>query len=117
MKLKAWDSNDKIMYDVFGIRWDDTNRGHQERILINHRNGFLWFFVKPYFVIRKPIGIVDKKGKDIYEGDLLIRFRHEEIKTVEYICGDEEDFQGYDIEQVFGKWTIIGNIYQNPKNI
>ncbi len=59
------------------------------------------------------IGIKGENDVEIYEDDIIKRGN--EIKLVKRIYGDDQDFQGWDVSQVFGKWKVIGNIHHNPE--
>lgn len=80
-----------------------------ERTKINH----IYTVDDHELVVQQFTGLLDVNNKEIYEGDIIIR--HGERKAVEFFSGDSFDFQGFDIEQVFGKWEIIGNIFENPE--
>jgi len=62
-------------------------------------------------------GLKDKNGKEIFEGDVLkSEFKYnEKLIIVKWIGGDKTDFQGFDICQVFEKYEVIGNKFENPK--
>lgn len=67
-------------------------------------------------------GLLDKKGKDIYESD-RVKDKNGKVMTVKfsnYACYDLEDEKGHWVESVAyfivdGKSTleVIGNIYEN----
>lgn len=97
----------------FGVRADLDDH----RIDYSFAGGYvdLAFAIKhpEYYVVQQWIGLVDNNGKRIFEGDVV--FRHGEKQIVEYFSGDGFDFQGFAIDQVFGKWEIVGNILENPE--
>lgn len=137
MKVRAWDSSEKIMYEVLGIRWDQEDC--KQKILIKHRNGTLWFFAdeKKPFKLMWTIG--EKTNKlvqdhihqfpvEVYEGDIL-RWKdwdQEGTEKPDYYVVQRQDsnigFQCYrngkeldifqPISDIFD-FEIVGNIYEN----
>lgn len=106
IKFRAWDKKDKEM-----LSWGDLNELCYE---IGHLK---------LFVLMLSLGIKDKNGVEIYEGDIL---EYESIKRgkmpakVIWYKGD----LAYLMESVLGSYMtlprkredreVIGNIYENP---
>lgn len=72
-----------------------------------------------HFVLMQYIGLEDKNGKEIYEGDILSS--DGEISKYNYIV-DKKEFScgccGYTFGwSVYENNIIIGNIYENPELI
>lgn len=77
---------------------------------------------KGHLELMQFIGLKDKNGKEIYEGDIFDSPAKIKFKVVWYIDGwfyqnvkDEKPI-GHLIE-VAKDWKIIGNIYENPELI
>jgi uncharacterized phage protein (TIGR01671 family) len=84
-------------------------------------------------VLMQYIGLKDKNGKEIYEGDILrlwrnvggngqLRAEYYKPLVVEYcdtwcqfVVEDKEQKQQYGIWQQFQSFEVIGNIYENPE--
>lgn len=129
IKFRAWHKADEKMYEVYGFT---TNKW-----LLRGKN-----FPMPNGAVESMqfTGLKDKKGKEIYEGDILYRTVHlymygegylgdsEDTVKVEY----REDYAGFFVGErpLFAeinattdfytqckctKYEVIGNIYENPE--
>ena len=106
IKFRAWAKNKKVMTFVGELSWLVAGIHFMDA-------GACHGFIDKDAELMQFIGLHDKNGKEIYEGDIVKR--QEKIEVVEWIDGDDMDSQGYYIDQVFGKWEVIGNIYENPE--
>lgn len=66
--------------------------------------------------------LVDKNGKEIYEGDVIEKLFYGKDRTV--IIERDKDYWGFNISYRLQEWIIntdtrevIGNIYENPELI
>lgn len=72
------------------------------------------------FEIMQYIGLKDKNGKEIYEGDILsfgIYENEDRRLVVKFEKLEIDDFVIYGYDGQFEYGEIIGNIYENPELI
>lgn len=110
IKFKAWSIKDGTMYRVVLIDFNEQ--------MIADEDEYFWDFDEVELI--QYTGLKDMKGKEIYEGDILIDCDGYLSKVV-YCDGCFETaykFQSYslcDPRINFLEIKIIGNIYENPE--
>ena len=127
IKFRAWDTTKKEMFkDTFAI----TESG--QVVVVDQSSVFVspdYVFVDN-LVIMQSTGLLDKNGKEIFEGDIItngqnvmcmkrhntLGFYVEEKGEVEFIADSAvlEDFEE-DAKEIADRLEIIGNIYENPE--
>ena len=121
-KFRAWDTFDKKMLDVHGINYDADGVWTKEMIDDESDGEFIHF---SDIELLQSTGLFDKKGKEIYEGDIVTAMS-EGIKGTGVV---KRRIDGYWLmypawqngqswklvvnEQGDTDVEIIGNIYEN----
>lgn len=131
IKFRAWIVQEERMADeVYDIEF---NHG---RIKVDHTDldGTYSYYAnippkKPRYILMQFIGLKDKNGKEIYEGDILIcpdlierygqvNYRQEvcsfELLIKEQTSKTSVKFYNYTLDDVT-KFEVIGNIHENPE--
>jgi len=110
IKFRAWDTKEKEMIDL------EPNMSYGD-----YRN----------FELMQYTGLKDKKGKEIYEGDILrynyfgrdkrkkVNYEYTTVKWDTTYTGFSpfSEIWGYGLARFddFYEWEVIGNIYENPE--
>lgn len=112
-------------YDKDGIYTEDGKPEMLENITGKTYFDHIWH--DDDFIKRQWIGILDKNGKEIYEGDIIeIKHPHKGryykgivVYEKYYYTGKDFNFPHYDNpSNAFEDMTyveVVGNIYENPK--
>lgn len=115
MKFRAWDKDERAMLDVHGINFDAQGIWTNE--LIDDESDGNFIFLDDV-VPMQSTGLKDKKGVEIYEGD-IVKNIYDEIYVVKWLDAGfylEEKYNGgfdyYELHFEKNK-EVIGNIYEN----
>ena len=113
-KYRAWIPTASTMIEVSTIRF-----GGELPVVTDAETG-AQFFLAPEF-LHEFIGLQDKNGQDIYEGDRLSKGPNFEDFVIEYDfcsfvkrwCGDRFTLpiKARDVKE----FEVVGNIYENPE--
>ncbi|MCL6151765.1 DNA-packaging protein [Enterococcus faecium] len=139
-KFRAWDRKNKVMRDVKGLIWEETDLiGHCNLIAHCPPRGHEfneWFTVTldgSKYQLMQSTGLKDKNGVGIFEGDVVsvsVRNGFDYLDNKVCIVKNSIDYSGLvcatvdeDLEyrifntELFEEYTyeVIGNIYENSE--
>lgn len=109
-RFRAWHPVAKTMHPVTGLHFFEGREFVE--ISVDSAEGELQNLPKNDFILMQSTGLLDKKGVEIFEGDILSDgVNSSEVKWNAGCCKFETDF---DSGSIFFHREIIGNIYQHP---
>jgi len=108
IKFRAWDKVGKHMYFSFPI----VSHGETNIFMLS---SLIEAWTKGNYELMQFTGLLDKNGKEIYEGDIVTHPYHWEENHVIKWPEDYYDIQEYALDSEDMK--VIGNIYENPELI
>lgn len=124
IKFRCWDTENKEMLEVQELDYEDSYNGQP----MIRTTMYSDYFDTEDMILMQYVGLKDKNGKEIYEGD-IVKFRFKDdreefpdlIGYIEYqttftafrIMSNQGSFK-IDITEI--KFIeVIGNIYENPE--
>ncbi len=116
IKFRAWLNDKARIIEVCQL--DLKNHEVQELIISKVRKGHEWQWHAD-FELMKFTGLLDKNGKEIYEGDIFehtwrTQTSHPEKTKEEVTFKDGIFYAGYQLYQILTHGEVIGDIYENP---
>lgn len=128
MKFRAYDSKHKEMFEETFVVTED---GEVMVIEQKYSTAPLEYVVVNHLVLMQSTGLFDKKGVEIFEGDIIkngqddvmcmkkhdtLGFYVERKSRVDFVadCAVLEKFEAM-AEEIADSIEVIGNIYENPE--
>jgi len=101
IQVRVWDKTLKKMIYLDTVDWETRHN----------------YFIEENYIPLLFIGLQDKNGKEIYEGDIISNCRYGNIKIVEwnYLRTGFAPFSNSVHWEESEKVKVIGNIYENPE--
>ncbi len=105
--------------------WDISNKRMFENVQLSNFDAFLRSSRRENendFVVTQFTGLLDKSGKEIYEGDIIEFYKdapfqilwNDEFGKLMYCYKDGRGAGGF-TKRTAKRATVIGNIYENPE--
>ena len=104
IKLRAWDGKQILEVNKLSIG---------SNMITTFKDSFPYFEDVYVESIMQFTGLQDKTGKDIYEGDIVMRNDSREPHEVVFEHGCFKERGTNTLNAI--SWEIIGNIYENPE--
>lgn len=119
IKFRCWDKENKEMLDVEYLHWDDCTREFSIRTTM-----YTDYFDIEDMILMQYVGLKDKNGKEIYEGD-IVKIDKEDYKYIVKFydgcfVGINKYDEHYEQAKILGnlftlELEVIGNIHDNPE--
>lgn len=105
IKFKVWDKNNKCFV---------TNKNKKSETKLDYNSNQLLYWSN--YILLQYTGLLDKNGKEIYEGDVIADRYHKGLVEWHDGIGAWSWPHGEDWGMIFAEDVeIIGNIYETPE--
>lgn len=115
IKFRAWDGVENKMWSGVVKEGQDPGDSRARGV-----NGMIEWAQSNGFILMQFTGLIDKNGKEIYEGDIVSKGKDSQIYTVAWRGHSYGLMRKIDYGQVWSGFVstastleIIGNIYEN----
>ncbi|RRG11659.1 MAG: hypothetical protein DUD35_05490 [Lactobacillus sp.] len=121
IKFRAWDKDEKRMLEVYRIGFDGPIDGAQVYCYLDDRGAKgskECFYDGDGLTLEQFTGLLDAKGQEIYEGDIVQVDPDDPPYRVFF---DEGKFQiegngvVYELGEVYMDCEVIGNVFETPE--
>lgn len=119
LTFRAWDKFDKVMRDVTLLDYNQNFVGYSYPVFMKSTM---------HMELMRSTGLVDKNGKEIFEGDILACETDDEVINVNVFWDEEHalfmfESKKYNERELLAElvedntypFEIIGNIYENKE--
>ena len=116
IKFRAWDWNKKIMTYQPEIFLGDTYFYNNAMLGREYNLNLFLNDIKSDSYLMQFTGLIDKNGKEIYEGDILKNYQADVNEVVWFVdswCLKNYHAEALSLGQYNASSTVIGNIYEN----
>lgn len=116
LKFRFWNKDDKVLWENEEIAMIIIEK---DKISPLFDTGAEYRDIGGNIVTMQYTGLIDKNGKEIYEGD-IVRYFKDELGVVDFVLGSFiVDSTSYTdtFYELMGEIEVIGNIYENSELI
>ena len=122
IKFRAWDRIEKKMINVFSMSWGADRVKGLVKNSVPYKHWTSQSGMGADVILQQFIGLLDKHGKEIYEGD-VVRMHHGVLQVVYQAPSfvmkvklHHKEWHEFILSAEQNQFAeVIGNIYENPE--
>lgn len=113
IKFRAWEKSKNKMHDVYQIEFGAFGFIGFNKVLVNED----FHLVDDRIILEQSTGVLDKNGKEIFEGD-IVEYYTDDLGVISFFAGGfivrSYKYDYFDhIGEAMGEMKIIGNIHEH----